>query len=357
LIIEPGPVPIPDSDAIYGAEPNPTGNPVGGGVGYTRIIAQSDPRVNYVVSTKDQLLTALKNAKSGEVVFIPQTASIDLSGTYTTIIPAGVTLAGDRGFQGSLGGKILRHRVAADGTDYYKIPTLIAGGDNVRITGLQIQGFDVNQDQELESVGLEIQSAIKATGRSGLEVDNCEIWGWSHAGVALENSGSAHIHHNSIHHCQARGYGYGVSVSGGTALIEANKFDYTRHAIMGSGYPNEGYEARYNIHLGHGDAIGGHHFDVHAYPDPVTGQSIAGSEYKIHHNTFEETRLYSIGVRAVPEKRVWIDHNIFKSSFTPVFQRGNYPDGVFVGYGRISMTNNLIGSNQTFYAEGPIELV
>jgi len=67
--------------------------------------------------------------------------------------------------------------------------------------------------------------------------------------------------------------------------------------------------------------------------------------------------LYSVGIRAVPEKGVWIDHNIFKSSFTPVFQRGNYPDGVFVGYGHISMTNNLIGSNQTFYAEGPIELV
>ena len=120
-----------------------------------------------------------------------------MSGTYNTIIPAGVTLASDRGLQGSLGGKILRHRVAADGTDYYKIPTLIVGGDNVRITGLQIQGFDVNQDQELESVGLEIQSAIKARGVNGLEVDNCEIWGWSHAAVLFENSRSGYIHHNS----------------------------------------------------------------------------------------------------------------------------------------------------------------
>ena len=33
----------------------------------------------------------------------------------------------------------------------------------------------------------------------------------------------------------------------GTALIEANIFDYYRHAIAGSGLPGTGYEARYNF--------------------------------------------------------------------------------------------------------------
>jgi hypothetical protein len=272
------------------------------------------------------------------------------------VIPGGVTLASDRGSNGSPGGRIFRYRISNE-NEYAQIPTFVIGGDNVRITGLRIEGNDTIQDELFEDVGLEVKSAIKAIERNGLEVDNCEIWGWSHTAVMVENCKSTYVHHNYIHHCQARGYGYGVAVSGGTALIEANKFDYTRHAIMGSGYPNEGYEARYNIHLGHGEAIGGHHFDVHPYPVPVIDQSIAGNEYKIHHNTFEETELYSVGIRAVPEKGVWIDHNIFKTSFTPVFQRGKYPNGVFVGYGRIYMTNNLIGSNQTFYAEGPIELM
>jgi hypothetical protein len=316
-----------------------------------------------VVSTKDQLLSALESVQPGEVIFVPGNANIDLTGTYGTEIPGGVTLAGDRGSNGSLGGRIFRYRTSPPSleNEYSKIPTLIIGGDNVRITGLRIEGNDTIQDEPFEDIGLEVKSALKAIERKGLEVDNCEIWGWSHAGVALANSArsdaNAYIHHNYIHHCQARGYGYGVSVSGGSALIEANKFDYTRHAIMGSGLPGEEYEARYNIHLGHGTAIGGHHFDVHASPDPVINQSIAGSEYKIHHNTFEETALYSVGIRAVPENGVWIDHNLFKVSFTPVFQRGNYPNGVFVGYGRIYMTNNLIGSNQTYYAQGPIELV
>jgi hypothetical protein len=327
--------PVP-SQGTYGAEPNPTGNPVGGGAGYTRIISPADPRVKYVVSTRDQLLTALKNVKPGEVIFVPGTANINLTGTYGTVIPGGVTLASDRGSSGSPGGRIFRYRVPNE-NEYAKIPTLMIGGDNVRITGLRIEGQDVIQDQLFEEVGLEIKSAINAIGRNGLEVDNCEIWGWSHAGVALENSGSAYIHHNSIHHCQARGYGYGVSVSGGTALIEANKFDYTRHAIMGSGYPNEGYEARYNIHLGHGEAIGGHHFDVHGYS--YNGGTIAGNEYKIHHNTFEVTKLYALGIRGVPLKGVNVDHNVFKTSFSGYvgFQRAS--NGV---YANVFMTNNMV---------------
>ena len=300
----------------------------------------------------------MKSAKSGEVIFVPGDANIDLTGTYGTVIPGGVTLASDRGSDGSPGGRIFRYRTDPPSLEngYSKIPTLVIGGDNVRITGLRIEGNDTVQDELFQDVGLDVKSAIKAINRKGLEVDNCEIWGWSHAGVALENSqwstNHAYVHHNYIHHCQARGYGYGVTIKGGTVLVEANIFDYTRHAIAATGYQGEGYEARYNIHLGHGLAIGGHHFDVHAYS--TSSSTIAGYEYKIHHNTFEPTELYAVGIRAIPEKGVWIDNNIFKTTYShpPVFQNGQYG-----GYGRVYMTNNLIGSNQTFSAEGPIKLV
>ena len=319
--------------------------------------------MKYVVSTRDELLTALKSATSGEVIFVKGDANINLTGTYGIVIPGGVTLASDRGFNGSSGGRIFRYRTSPPSLEngYAKIPMMITGGDNVRITGLRIEGNDTVQDELIEEVGLDVTAAIRASERTGLEVDNCEIWGWSQAGVELPNSNwsSAHayIHHNYIHHCQARGLGYGVVIGGGTALIEANIFDYTRHAIAASGLPGEGYEARYNIHLGHGTAIGGHHFDVHPFPVPVNDESIAGYEYKIHHNTFEPTNLYAVGIRAVPEKGVWIDHNIFKDSHTPVFQRGNYPGGVFVGYGRVYMKNNLVGFNQTLYANGPVDVL
>ena len=352
----------------FGAEPNPTGNPIGGGTGYTRIISKTDTRVKYIVSTRDQLLSALKSAQYGEVIFVQGNADIDLTGSWGNTIPAGVTLASDRGINGSMGGRIFRYRMSPPAADngYSKIPMLIVGGNNVRITGLRIEGGDTVQDELFEDKGIDVKSGIEATEQNELEVDNCEIWGWSYAGVKLSNSNwsesTAYIHHNYLHHCQARGYGYGVVIYGGKALIEANLFDYTRHAISATGFPGEGYEARYNIHLGHGSAIGGHHFDVHAYPVPETNESIAGNEYKIHHNTFRLTSLPAIGIRAVPEKGVWIDHNRFQVSrnIFPVFQRGNYPDGVFCGFGRIYMTRNFVArdySEPVFHSEGPVTLV
>jgi hypothetical protein len=349
----------------FGAEPNPTGNPVGGGAGYSRIISESDPRVDYRVTTRDQLLSALKRAQSGEVIFIPGTADINLTGTWGHIIPAGVTLASDRGLNGSLGARLFRYRMSPMTADngYSKIPLLVAGGDKVRITGLRLEGGDTVQDELFEDRGIDVKSAIEAPERKELEVDNCEISGWSYTGIKLSNSNwseaSAYIHHNYIHHCQARGYGYGVVMYGGRSLIEANLFDYTRHAISATGFPGEGYEARYNIHLGHGSAIGGHHFDVHAYPVPETNTSIAGYEYKIHHNTFLLSSLPVIGIRAVPEKGVWIEHNRIQVSgdIFPVFQRGNYPNGVFCGFGRIYMTQNVIGYENyspLLYPAGPV---
>ncbi len=79
------------------------------------------------------------------------------------------------------------------------------------------------------------------TNKNGLEVDNNEIYYWSYAGEAFENSASGswtgHVHHNNIHHIAGEGYGYGVMVAYGDVLIEANNFDYTRHAVIGEGCP------------------------------------------------------------------------------------------------------------------------
>ena len=52
-----------------------------------------------------------------------------------------------------------------------------------------------------------------------------------------------------------------------------------------AGHPGEKYEARYNIVLGNGDAIGGHHFDIHQDED---GGDFAGDKFLIHHNTFRK---------------------------------------------------------------------
>ncbi|MGH2646202.1 MAG: hypothetical protein ACRDE8_01495, partial [Ginsengibacter sp.] len=157
-------------NVLYGAKADDLGQ-IGGGSGYKNIITKGDYTITdhdalleslitkseyggitdhdtlleriikkgeYTVTNVDNLLAALAKAKAGQVVFIPSETFIDLT-TRIYIeelvleIPEGVTLAGDRGFNGSRGALL--------GSDAMKTPVVIrAGGPNVRVTGLRIQG-------------------------------------------------------------------------------------------------------------------------------------------------------------------------------------------------------------------------
>jgi len=90
---------------VYGSGGNPTGNPIGGGEGYSEIVTQYD----YLVTNKTELLDALGQAVAGEVVYVADDAEIDLTGEYSTVIPEAVTLASGRGRGGSEGA-LLFHR-------------------------------------------------------------------------------------------------------------------------------------------------------------------------------------------------------------------------------------------------------
>jgi hypothetical protein len=358
-------------EETFGAEPNPTCNPIGGGPGYSNIILQSDPSVRFVVHNKTELLNALaaENSNKGDVIFVPDTASIDLTGADNPhTIPAGVILAGDRGYHDSLGGRIFRNRLSDHTLEdaYSQIPMLIVGGDNVRITGLRIEGPDKGTDRIYNPpTNMEVKSGIKAVERHGLEVDNCEFWGWSHAGVDLQNSdnsaATATIHHNYMHHCQTGGYGYGVMIGGGFADIVANLFDFTRHAVAAEGQPGERYNASYNLHLGGNDAsseadAGGHHiFDVHGYSD--SGNLIAGYEYHIHHNTCLPATgqyiQYAVKIRAKPVSGAWIYNNRFLTYPSPLeFPIVQYEPSA--SYGNMTATRNFLYTQEIFYETGGI---
>ena len=316
----------------FGAEPNPTGNPIGGGSGYARIISPTDASVKYVVSTNDQLITALASAQPGEVIFVQGNAVIDMTGTPGLTIPAGVTLASDRGRSGSAGGVLKRTKNLNGG---WEEPMFITGGDFVRVTGLRLEGEMYAQDygdEAGETYESDYLVGIYAENRKGFEVDNCELYGWAWSTISLRQNSDApipYIHHNYIHHNQAKGEGYGVNLYGGNALIEANIFDYNRHAISGAGLAGEKYEARYNIVLGNGNAIGGHHFDIHQDEE---GGDFAGDKFLIHHNTFRNATdggriLASIAIRQHPTTGIYIDHNLFEAVSTetdegkPIWER------------------------------------
>jgi len=275
----------------FGAEDNPTGNPIGGGPGYTDTLARGD----FTVRAPGELRDALAKAQAGQIIFIPGDAEIDMSGQQRLSIPGGVTLASSRGWQGSSGALVYSDRPDTPGL-------LEAGGGYVRITGLRIRGPHQGRDQGPSAWGL-------GTNYFGTEIDNCEVSGFSFAGIAVRDGARrAHVHHCFIHHNQMSGLGYGVAVDDADALIEANQFDWCRHHIAGcNGRPGTGYEARYNIC---GANANSHLFDMHG---EASGSGIAGDWLNIHHNTFLCTTQVSIGIRGDPSQGAAIHHNRFSS--------------------------------------------
>ncbi len=244
-----------------GCEFNPTGEPLGGGAGYSRMIRREQATV--VVKTRDELLAALKAApkhgvlagKSGDVIYINDDAVIDLSGLENVVIPGGVTLASGRGQAGSVGGLIKSTSYAPGNHD----PLFKTGGTGVRVTGLRLAGPSNASGRVLPWYhGL-------YAAHYWTEIDNCELWGWNYEAInTTSGTKGLYVHHNYFHHNTRIGCGYGVSTDEGVALIEGNLFDYHRHSIASTGPEPSGYEARYNLIMEHSIS---HAFDMHGAAD------------------------------------------------------------------------------------------
>ncbi len=278
----------------FGCEANPTGDPIGGGAGYRDIKTQGD----FPVKTVDELLAALKAARAGQIVFIPEGVELDLTGQRSLTIPAGVTLAGTRGLNGSPGPRLFTTLKSTS-------PLFQAGGYDVRITGLRIEGPSAGPERIAEfSTGLSM-------GYDGGEVDNCEVYNFNCVGIGAGGAGTIRIHHNSIHHCQLSGYGYGVCTAQCNCFIIANKLDWCRHDIASGGTPGDSYEAAWNLV---GENATAHRFDMHGGSDRGDGTEIAGDWIHIHHNTFLDKQRAAVVIRGVPSQGADIHHNRFAQS-------------------------------------------
>ena len=294
---------------IYGARPDKRG-PIGGSSGYARAITDGD----YIVETLDELIDALAKAKTGQVVLIPAETEIDLTtrmyidGLLLTI-PAGVTIAGERGKDGSKGALLT--------SDVLKTPHIFkTTGPDVRITGLRIQGPNPKRQEEHHTRsfgkgGLGREYYYKFPTSMGiytefprLHVDNCEISAFTRA-IVLAKGDQHHIHHSYSHHCQYKGLGYGVSMAVASALIEYNLFDSNRHSLAGTGSPGCGYIARHNVEQGTSLS---HCFDMHGGRDRKDGTTIAGTRIEIYNNTFRSTER-AVGIRGVPQDECLIYSN------------------------------------------------
>ncbi len=299
-------------NTIYGAKPDSLG-PIGGGIGYKNIITNGD----YVVDCLDSLVSALSKATSGQVVFIPGETEIDMTSLIyieklVLHIPEGVTLAGDRGHDGSQGAIL-----TSDALDTPAMMT--ADGPDVRITGLRIQGPNPKRylDHHRRAFGeggarhayyykFPTSDGI-VTVDDQLTVDNCDISGFAHSGICLRAGKGHHIHHNFIHHCQYNGLGYGISHSIASSLIEYNLFNWNRHSIAGTGSPGCGYIARHNIEIGESLS---HCFDMHGGRDRKDGTDIAGTFLEIYNNSFFANQT-PVVIRGVPQETCEVHHNWF----------------------------------------------
>jgi hypothetical protein len=318
LPADPGQTWVEIGEQLYGAKADDVG-PIGGGHGYSRVVTSGD----HTAESLEQLIEALKKAEPGQVVFIPGETEIDM----TTLIyidklvpevPAGVTLAGERGHNGSRGALLT--------SDALDTPVMIqAAGPNVRVTGLRIRGPNtkryLDHHRRAFSAGggghayyykFPTQDGIR-TRHDGLQVDNCDISGFGHAAICLVNGREHHIHHNFIHHCQYNGLGYGVSHNTASSLIEFNLFDWNRHSIAGTGRPGCTYLARHNVELGTSLS---HCFDMHGGRDRKDGTDIAGTSIEIHNNTFRAPQT-PVVIRGVPQETCEVHHNWFPKHAEP----------------------------------------
>jgi hypothetical protein len=317
---------------VYGAKADERG-PIGGGEGYVEIFETGD----VVVTDLNALLEALAVARPGEVVFIPRGTEIDLTARIyiedlVLEVPGGVTLAGDRGREGSEGA--LLHSDALD------TPVMIrALGPDVRVTGLRIRGPNpkryldhhyrsFTRDESGEAYRYHegqdprgghsyyyqfpIQRGIES-GHDGLRVDNCEMSGFGHSAIYLSAGRNHRVHHNFIHHCQYQGLGYGVCLNEAFAHIEYNLFDWNRHSIAGTGRAGSGYVARHNVELGTSLS---HCFDMHGGRDRKDGTNIAGTAIEIYNNTFRAPET-PVVIRGAPEQACRVHHNWFPRHATP----------------------------------------
>lgn len=301
-------------EIIYGAKPDSNG-PIGGGSNFFNIIKSG----TYNVENIDQLISALDVSKKGDTVFIKGETIIDLTSMLlieksALTIPSGVILAGNRGDEGSKGAIITSNVLDTP----FMVKVL---GNNVHISGLRIRG--PNDKQYLEhhkksfgenGKGREYYYKFPLSigiysEYSELEVSNCEISSFSHSGIYLKQGEKNIIHHNYIHHCQFQGLGYGICQDISSSIIEYNLFDWNRHSIAGTGKPGCSYIARNNVELGNSSS---HVFDMHGGVDREDDTNIAGSNIKIHNNTFYSKKVL-INIRGIPEKNLSIYQNWFKN--------------------------------------------
>ena len=244
-----------------------------------------------VVDSRGGLVAALDDHGPGEVVWVD--GDVDLRGESGLVV-RDVTLASGYGMDDQPTGRL--H------TDSKPAP-LLRAEDGARLTGLKIHGdefeyFDPQDrhpgvDGAIYRVGASV--GVRVTG-DGVELDDLELAGWTHAAVNVDRSGrtdtSTHVHHLDVVDNPAGSLGYGVLVRAGTPLVEHAYFDNNRHSVAGTGAPDCGYLLRFNVVCDHGTS---HAIDMHGRKPAGADGPIAGRRFVVRDNVVKLRRSHLTG--------------------------------------------------------------
>jgi hypothetical protein len=171
------------------------------------------------------------------VIFVDGDAELDVTNMHVDMA-AGVTLASDRGRDGSSGATLYNTAITEHNIRAY-------GG---RITGLDVRGAYPGDDTTSDwgDRGIATYGPV--------EIDNCEVRGFSTAAIQCRghDGGSAHVHHCFIHNNNGNSRGYGVAVlgnsgrDGGIPRVNHCFFENDRHSVTTDGGPGTGFISEYN---------------------------------------------------------------------------------------------------------------
>lgn len=265
-----------------------------------------------IVTNQYSFKNAVKNAVEGDIIVIGVNAKIDLSEEKEIVIDKSIIIEGEIDGQGRRPDFINKVRSGS---------LLVIKANNVVIKNVEFVGYQADtKKNEILRYNKEnrttkgvyqypITKGIHVLGND-VVIDNCEISGFSHAGIFAEGSKNLVVKNSFIHHNRRWGLGYGIALhKDATALIRNTDFDYNRHSIAGSGSPGQSYEALYNLFGSHHEASP---LDMHGGKDRGDGTQIAGHTINIHHNIIHETKWPIFIHRGIAQNKVIIEYNNVK---------------------------------------------
>jgi hypothetical protein len=311
---------------------------------------------------------------------------VNLTNYPPIFLPAGVTIRGGR--RGTSFGPQLY--------DYNSIGALIfdVWGDYVRVTGLRLRGQSRSRDDkqpggtaiQVESLEPLTVPLLATTTQFIATVDHNDVSDWTSTAIAAHGPytndshgnciytyqggntytqipcsdtiniadapikvgddastlANTHVARNFIHYNQENNLGYGVGIEGGgRAFVEANTFNWNRHAIASDAEPHDEYRAANNLVLS-GSPSGDQDFDMHGSGCPLShcGYGGTGGFYvDIVGNTFLATDRANYWLRGQPVFDTDFHHNVslqnsgsalaFHTCFPIFCMEGSYPINPF----------------------------